>query len=164
VADKYIVPVLVQAFDEGTMGAQKARPMVEFIIRNEKKANQIINKINSESALEGVSKAVNQPVSQSDSVLFNSPYIQNIGQELKVVGASFNKQNQAKISEPIPGNGGVFVLKINNITAIANPDFDVAQQQAAMQQMQQRNISNPQAVLEILKKTVKIKDNRAKFF
>jgi peptidyl-prolyl cis-trans isomerase D len=58
----------------------------------------------------------------------------------------------------------VFVLKVNNISAIANPDFDAAQQQAALQQMQQRNISNPQALLEILKKTVKIKDNRAQFF
>jgi peptidyl-prolyl cis-trans isomerase D len=81
-----------------------------------------------------------------------------------LVGASFSKQNQAKASEPIPGNGGVFVLKTNNISAIANPDFDAAQQQAALQQMQQRNISNPQALLEILKKTVKIKDNRAQFF
>jgi peptidyl-prolyl cis-trans isomerase D len=164
VGDKYVVPLLIQALEEGTMGAQKARPMVEFIIRNEKKASQIISKIGSANTLEGVSKAVNQPVSQTDSVLFSSPFIPNIGQEMKFVGASFNKRNQAKISEPIPGNGGVFVVKINNITAIANPDFDAAQQQASMQQMQQRNFSNPQAVLEILKKTVKIKDNRARFF
>ena len=68
------------------------------------------------------------------------------------------------MSTPIPGNGGVFVLKVNNISAVANPDFDAAQQQAAMQQLQQRSISNPQALLEILKKTVTIKDNRAKFF
>lgn len=164
VADKYVVPVLIQALEEGIMNAQKARPLVEFIVRNEKKASQIISKIGSANTLEAVSKAVNQPVSQTDSVLFSSPYIPNIGQEMKFVGASFNKQNQAKVSEPISGNGGVFVLKINNITAVPNPDFDAAQQQAGMQQMQQRNFSNPQAVLEILKKTVKIKDNRAKFF
>ena len=164
VGDKYVVPVLTQVAEEGVMSAQKARPMVEFIIRNEKKAAQIISKIGSGNTLEAISKTTNQPVSQSDSVLFNSPYIPNVGQELKVVGASLNKQNQTKISEPIPGNGGVFVLKINNITAVSNPDFDAAQQQASMQQLQQRNISNPQGLLEILKKTVKIKDNRAKFF
>jgi peptidyl-prolyl cis-trans isomerase D len=164
VGDKYVVPVLTQVAEEGVMSAQKARPMVEFIIRNEKKAAQIIGKIGSANTLEAISKAVNQPVSQSDSVLFSSPYIPNVGQELKLVGASFNKQYQTKASEPIPGNGGVFVLKINNISAVANPDFDVAQQQASLQQMQERSISNPQALLEILKKTVKIKDNRAKFF
>jgi peptidyl-prolyl cis-trans isomerase D len=156
--------VLTQVADEGVMSAQKARPMVEFLIRNEKKSSQIITQIGSANTLEAVSKAVSQPISQSDSILFSSPYIPNVGQELKLVGASFNKQNQTKVSEPIPGNGGVFVLKINNISAIANPDFDAAQQQAALQQMQQRNISNPQALLEILKKTVKIKDNRAQFF
>lgn len=164
VGDKYVVPVLTQVAKEGVMSAQKARPMVEFIIRNEKKASLITTKFGSANTLETVSKAVSQPISQSDSILFSSPYIPNVGQELKLVGASFNKQNQTKASESIPGNGGVFVLKINNISAIANPDFDAAQQQAAMQQMQQRNISNPQALLEILKKTVKIKDNRAKFF
>jgi peptidyl-prolyl cis-trans isomerase D len=164
VGDKYVVPVLTQVAEEGVMSAQKARPMVEFIIRNEKKAAQIIGKIGSANTLEAISKAVNQPVSQSDSVLFSSPYIPNVGQELKLVGASFNKKYQTKASEPIPGNGGVFVLKINNISAVANPDFDAAQQQASLQQMQERSISNPQALLEILKKTVKIKDNRAKFF
>jgi hypothetical protein len=55
-------------------------------------------------------------------------------------------------------------VKVNNISAVSNPDFEAAQQQAAMQQLQQRSISNPQALLEILKKTVTIKDNRAKFF
>lgn len=164
VGDKYVVPVLTQVAEEGVMSVQKARPMVEFLIRNEKKSSQIISKIGSANTLEAVSKAVSQPVSQSDSILFSSPYVPNVGQELKFVGASFNKQNQTKVSEPIPGNGGVFVLKVNNISAIANPDFDAAQQQAALQQMQQRNISNPQGLLEILKKTVKIKDNRAQFF
>ena len=164
VGDKYVVPVLTQVAEEGTMTAQKARPMVEFIVRNEKKADQIISKIGSANSLEAVSKTLNHPVSQSDSILFNSPYVPNVGQELKLVGASFNKQNQTKISEPISGNGGVFILKINNITAIANPDFDAAQQQAAMQQLLQRSISNPQALLEILKKTVTIKDNRVNFF
>jgi peptidyl-prolyl cis-trans isomerase D len=164
VGDKYVVPVLTQVAEEGIMTAQKARPMVEFLIRNEKKASQIISKIGSANTLEAVSKAVSQPISQSDSILFSSPYIPNVGQELKLVGASFNKQYQAKVSEPIPGNGGVFVLKTNNVSAVANPDFDAAQQQAALQQMQQRNISNPQALLEVLKKTVKIKDNRAQFF
>ena len=164
VGDKYVVPVLTQVAEEGVMSPQKARPMVEFLIRNEKKASQIITKIGSANTLEAVSKAVSQPISQSDSILFSSPYIPNVGQELKLVGASFNKQNQTKASEPIPGNGGVFVVKVNNVSAVSNPDFDAAQQQAALQQMQQRNISNPQALLEILKKTVKIKDNRAQFF
>lgn len=164
VGDKYVVPVLTQVAEEGTMSAQRARPMVEFIVRNEKKASQIISKIGTANSLEAVSKQVAQPIAKSDSILFNSPFIPNVGQELKVVGASFNKQYQSKVSEPIAGNGGVFVLKIENLSAIANPAFDAAQQQAAMQQLLQRSISNPQGLLDILKKTVKIEDNRAEFF
>ena len=146
------------------MTAEKARPSVESIVRNQKKAQQIISKIGTGKSLEAVAQAVGQGVMQSDSIFFSTPFVPNVGQESKVVGASFNKQLQGKVSEPIVGNGGVFVIRVNNISAVSNPGIDITQQRVGMQQMQQRLLSNPPAILEILKKTITIKDNRAKFF
>jgi peptidyl-prolyl cis-trans isomerase D len=116
------------------------------------------------SSLEAVGKATGQSIVKADSVLFSSTFIPNVGQEPKVIGASFNKNYQAKPSEPIAGNGGVFVIKVDNVSAITNAGPDVQQQQAQMLQNEQRAISNPQVISEILKKTVKITDNRYKFF
>lgn len=164
VGDKYVVPVLTAAYEEGTTPVELARSSVEPIIRNEKKAKQITDKIGKAGTLEAVSQAVAQPVVKTDSVLFSSPFIPNVGQEGKVVGAAFYKNNLNKVSAPIAGNSGVFVLRTEKLNAVANPNFDAVQQQASLQQFQQRSMSDPRMILDILKKDVKIKDNRYKFF
>jgi peptidyl-prolyl cis-trans isomerase D len=137
---------------------------VESIIRNEEKAKQITAKIGNASSIEAAAQATGQQVAKADSIMFSGMFIPNVGQEPKVVGASFNKTYQAKASEPITGNGGVFVIKVENISAIVNPAVNIQQQQQEFVQGHQRAYSDPRIINEILKKTVKITDNRHRFF
>lgn len=162
VGDKYIVPVLVNSYEKGTMPVERARPLVEYKIRNEKKAQQIAQKVGTPASLDAVSKAMNQPVQQMDSVRFSASYIPNLGNELKLIGASFNKNNQAKVSDPIFGELGVYYIKVNNITALPNAgSLDVKlQQQMAAQQLQRASY----LIIENLKKAANITDNRYKFY
>jgi peptidyl-prolyl cis-trans isomerase D len=138
--------------------------MVESIIRNQEKAKLIAAKIGNPSTVEAAAQATAQQVAKADSIMFNSSFIPNVGQEPKVIGASFNKAYLAKASEPIPGNGGVFVIKIEEISAIPNAGVNIQQQQEELIQAQKRAFSDPRIINEILKKTVKIKDERYKFF
>jgi peptidyl-prolyl cis-trans isomerase D len=162
VGDKFVVPAVVGVSEKGTMSVEKARPLVEYKIRNEKKAESIVKKIGNASTLEAVAQATGQQVFNADSVSFNSTFIPNVGNELKVLGASFNKEYQSKISAPIKGEIGVFVIKVNNISAVANPNFDAKAQQQAMQQ--QMGAMFGYRVMDIMKKSADIKDNRIKFF
>jgi peptidyl-prolyl cis-trans isomerase D len=163
VGDKYIVAAVTEVNKEGAMTTQKARPMVEPILRNEKKAEQIIKKIGSANTLTAVAAAMGQQEKRADSIGFSSPYIPNLGQEGKVVGYSFDKGLTGKpASEPVAGNSGVFVIKVNNVSAKANYNSDIAQARRNQEQMQ-RTILQRQAI-ESLKKTATIKDNRGKFF
>ncbi len=164
VGDKYIVPMLTAAYAEGVMPVEIARAEVEGIIRNQKKAKQISDKIGTPASLDAVSKTMAQPVAVADTLLFGSPFIPNVGQEAKVIGASFNKANLNKVSKPIAGNAGVFVISAKNVYALPNQGFNAQQQQQAMTQYYQRSLSDPRLILDILKKDVKIKDNRHKFF
>jgi peptidyl-prolyl cis-trans isomerase D len=164
VEDKFVVPVVTRIYEEGVMPAEKARPLVESVLRNKEKAKQIAAKIGSPNSIEEAAKTTGQQVTKVDSIMFNSAFIPNVGQEPKVVGASFNKANQAKVSKPITGNGGVFVVKVDNMSAVPTAAGDVEQQKTEMTQNQQRAFSDPRIVTEILKKTVKIKDNRHRFF
>ncbi len=91
VGDKYIVAVLTEINKEGTMTPAKARPRVEPILRNQKKADIIIKKLGSPATLEAAAAASGQTVQRADSLLFSSPYIPNAGQENKVIGSAFNK-------------------------------------------------------------------------
>jgi peptidyl-prolyl cis-trans isomerase D len=161
VDDKFVVAAVTEVNEEGTMSAAKARPTVEFLVRNQKKAAEIKKKIGTASTLEAISAAVGQPIFNADSVSFASPFIPNAGQEGKVVGASFNKANQGKVSAPISGNSGVFVIRVNNVTAQPNAGANVQVQQEQLFQ-QARNQAGFRS-MEGLRKSAKVDDKRGKF-
>lgn len=161
VGDKYIVPVLTHIYEKGPMAPEKARPLVEYKIRNEKKAEQIIKKIGSANTLEAIAQATGQQVLKADSIAYGAGFIPNVGAEIKVLGAAFNPANQGKVSAPIKGELGVFVIKVDNISAVANASFDaVAQRKAMEQQMEQASFR----ITEALKKSASIKDYRENFW
>lgn len=157
--DKYVVAMVTEINEEGVMNAAKARPMVEFIVRNQKKAEEIIKKIGSAATLDAVSKAVNSPILRADSISFATPVIANVGQEPKVIGYTFSKDIASKISAPIPGNGGVFVIKRESLSAKAG--LENLEQQRTSMMMQMKSMSGFRS-LEALKKSADIKDERAK--
>ena len=164
VDDKFVVPVLTHIYDEGIMPVEKARPLVEGILRNDEKAKAIKKKLGNIASLQAAATATGQQVAKSDSIMYNSIFIPNVGQEPKVIGASFDKAYQSKPSGAIDGNGGVFVVQTDNISAVPSAEPDVTIQQAQVQQNQQRALSDPRVISAIIKKTVKITDNRYKFF
>ncbi|MBE7173733.1 MAG: SurA N-terminal domain-containing protein [Williamsia sp.] len=159
--DKYVVAMVTEINDEGTMSATKARPQVEFIIRNEKKAQQLIKKMNGPaSTLEAVSKAYGNPIMRTDSLGFAAPVIPNVGQEPKVTGAAFNKEWKGKVSPAITGNAGLFYIKTESISAKPLLNGNIDQQRTAM--MQQMKSMGGYRSLEALKKAADVKDERSK--
>jgi len=162
VGDKYIVAILTEINHKGTMSVARVKAMIEPILRNQKKAELIGIKIGTAANIESVASATGQPVSKADSLQFSSPYIPNIGLEPKVVGYSFDKQLTGKpVSSPVGGNEGVFVIKVDNVSAKANYNVDVEQARRSMLQSQESIIQR--AGIDALKKKAKIEDDRSKF-
>ncbi len=159
--DKWVVAMVTEINKEGNMSAAKARPQVEFIVRNKKKAEQIIKKIGTVNTLEATASAMATHVQNADSISFSSPVIPNVGQEAKVIGATFNKEWKGKVTPPIAGNGGVFIIKSGNISAKPNVNGNIEQQRISML-MQMKSMSGYRS-LDALKKAADVKDNRAKF-
>ena len=163
VGDKYVVAQLTEINSEGTATPRKARAQVEPILRNKKKADVIIKKLNNPATLEAAAAASAQTIMHADSITFNGTAIPNVGMEPKVQGAAFNKQLAGKpASPPIAGNGGVFVIKVENVSATSNPNADL-QQQRFMQEQQEKNMLS-RMLMYSLRKNAKIKDDRAKFY
>lgn len=164
VEDKIVVPVMIRVYEKGLMTPERARPMVESVLRNDAKGKQIAAKIGNAASVEAAAQATGQQVMKADSIMFSTSFIPNVGQEPKVIGASFNKAYQGKPSPAIIGNGGVYVIKVDNVGAVSTAGLDVQQQRQELTQAHQRAYSDPRVIGEVLKKTVKIKDNRHKFF
>lgn len=161
VEDKYVVAVVTEIGEEGTMSVKKARPMVEVLIRNQKKAAQLSQKIGKPASLEAVTTSTGQPVHRADSIRFATPEIPNVGVEPKVVGATFNKAWTGKISEPIAGNMGVFVVKPDAAYAGPNPGADVERQRQFTQQALRQQVA--QRAVFSLRRGATIKDYRGEF-
>ena len=164
IGDQFVVAVVNNIQPEGLPDANTARPLVENIIRNNIKAEQIKTKLTAKPTLESASAAYNLQVATAgadSSLTFGSQIINGVGQEPKVIGASFNKANQSKVSEPIAGNNGVYVLKVNSIGTkpAANPE-EVARQANERARSLAQQINS--GWFESLKKLATIKDERSK--
>jgi peptidyl-prolyl cis-trans isomerase D len=163
VGDKYVVALLTEINKAGTMSAAKARNVVEPILRNKKKAEQIMKKLGSPASLDVAATASGQQIMHADSVLFSSPYIANVGQEPKVIGMAFDKDLTGKpVSPLIPGNGGVYVIRVEKVSALSNPNADLQQQRFVQEQQQRQRISY--GLTDALRKLATIEDDRGKFF
>jgi len=163
VGDKYVVALLTEINKAGTMSAAKARNVVEPILRNKKKAEQIMKKLGNPASLDAAATASGQQIMHADSVLFSSPYIANVGQEPKVIGLAFDKDLTGKpVSPLIPGNGGVYVIRVEKVSALSNPNADLQQQRFVQEQQQRQRISY--GLLDALRKLATVEDDRGKFF
>jgi peptidyl-prolyl cis-trans isomerase D len=156
--DKYVVVSITGALEEGVQPAAIARTMVEPILRNKKKAAEIIKKTGTASTLEAIASATGTQVNTADTIRFADPFVPNLGNEPKVIGAAFNKNNLSKISSPIEGTSGVFIVKVNQTGALpsAGVDLDMMKKSQEMQLKQFASYST----LESLRKAAKIKDTR----
>ena len=160
VGDAYIVANITSEDKPGLMSVETAKSKnIEVIIRDQKKAEKIKSKLKG-ATLEAIATAAGATVLQADSLSYTSTNISGLGNEPKLVGASFNKALLNKVSAPIAGNSGVFVISVSNMGAIAAPG-DLA----AFKEQYQGRLSNTilNSVLA-LKKTAKIEDNRAKLY
>jgi len=163
VGDKYVVAELVEINKAGTMTPAKARNQVEPILRRKKKAELIAQKMGNPASLDAAASAAGQPVQRADSLRFAAGFIPNVGQEPKVVGATFDKQLSGKaISPAIAGNGGLFFIKVDNVSAMSNANADVQQQRFMQEQMERQLIDR--GLTETLRKRAEIKDYRSNFF
>ena len=159
IGDSYFVAIITGEEKAGLASVASAKPQVEGILRDQKKATQIKQsfKGNTMEAIAANAKTVVQP---ADSINFNYSLIPGIGNEPKLVGAAFNKAFINKPSAPIAGNAGVFVISVKSQGAKAATQDLVSFESDLLNRTRsviyRTNIA--------LKKVAKIKDNRMKVY
>ena len=159
VGDSYFVAIITGEDKVGLASVASAKPQVEGILRDQKKANQIKQNFKG-NTIEEIAISAKTIVQPADSINFSYSVIPGIGNEPKLVGAAFNKAYLNKPSAPIAGNAGVFVISVRAQGAKAAAQ-DVASFEADL-------VNRTRSVLYRtnigLKKVAKIKDNRMKIY
>ena len=164
VGDNYIVALVTEVNEAGALSLGKARPIVEPILRNQKKAAQIKQKLGKISTLEAASTAAGQPVQTADSIRFSGRTNPALGYESKVLGAVFNPNNKGKVvPDALEGQAGVYVVRVDYV---GTTPLDVAgiEDQRRILQMQARQSMQYRSPLLALRKAATVKDYRAKFY
>ncbi|OAB25162.1 peptidyl-prolyl cis-trans isomerase D [Flavobacterium fryxellicola] len=148
----------VKSIDKsGLVAVSVARPYVEQILKNKKKAELIKAKMTGTS-LEAIAKAVGGTVQQAADVTMENTMLPNVGPEPRVVGNAFALAAN-KMSAPIEGNTGVYVVKNTNTVkapAMKNHAPYVAK-------LKGQSASEVNRVIPALKGNAKIEDNRQDF-
>jgi len=78
------------------------------------------------------------------------------------VRPSINHWQGSPLLNPFPATAAVFVIKVNNISAVSNPNADLQQQRFMQEQQQRSRITY--GLVDALRKLATIEDNRGKFF
>jgi peptidyl-prolyl cis-trans isomerase D len=154
----HVVAKLTKINKEGLMTVDEAKPMIEMIVKNQKKAEKIVAKMKG-SSLEAIAKANAVAVQQGTDLTIENAMIPNVGMEPKVVGTAFGLAAN-KISSPIEGNAGVYVVKAKSVVKapkIAKHDAYVNKLAPMAQQAASR-------IIPALKANAKIEDNRLEFY
>ncbi|MEZ4876424.1 MAG: peptidylprolyl isomerase [Flavobacterium sp.] len=154
----HVIVKLKKVYDKGLMAVEDARPQVEPILKNKKKAEMIKAKLKG-ATLEALATANKVTVMNAVDLTVENPSIPGAGFEPKVVGIAMSSK-VGKLSQPVVGNSGVYVLVTKAETkapAIQNYDEYV-------NKLKQQVASYSGRVIQALKENADIDDNRADFY
>jgi peptidyl-prolyl cis-trans isomerase D len=168
VGDDYVVAIVTEVNKPGLQSVSRVRPMIEPILKNKKKGEQIIKNLGQVTTLEQVSAKINQPIQNADSLRFSGGS-SVLGYEPKVLGAIFNPANKGKVTPALSGTQGVYVVRVENVSTTPVEAASIDEQRKMMEMQARQGLMsqlqqgyNP--IVEALKKSATIKDNRANFY
>jgi len=158
-----IVAVYVGAIrEEGYATFESVKERIRTEVVKEKKAEMLSSELAAASGttMEEKAQSLGIQVQTFANAKFNSPTIQGVGMEPKVIGTVFGME-QGAMSEPIAGESGVMIVQVNAIT----PAPEEASYATEANQLRQQMIGQVSVkVFQTIKDEAEVIDRRAKFY
>lgn len=164
VDNQFVVATLTAVKEKGDRPVDEVSSTIKSTLIKQKKAAQIMAKI--EAAKEGsktitsLASKMNSSINTANNLTFNSYSVPQAGVEPKLVGA-ISVAEQGTISAPIEGNRGVYVFKVNEVTASdIVPNIEDEKQRLAQTKAYMVNYQS----FNTLQEAANIKDMRLLFY
>jgi peptidyl-prolyl cis-trans isomerase D len=160
--DKFVIGFVTEVREEGTAPFDQVKEDIKLKVKENKKAEKIAKEMNSKlkesNTLAGLAGSMGLTPRQASNVNYSSVRIPGLGSEPKIAGVVATLEKD-KLSYPIKGENGVYVVKITDISEQnITPEF---YKQRTLQQMQR---TAAYRAYEALKEAANIKDKRYKFY
>jgi len=170
--NRYVVGALIDIKKEGIAPLEQVKEFVKAEVIKEKKAEMLIKQMNplSSGNLQSMAQSLKAEVQEAKNISFSSFQIQGMGFEPVVLATAVTSAKD-KNSKPIKGENGVYVINIKIITPSMNTEkLDLTVEKTRLlNELQGRVYPNPNygdmgQVLNALKESAEIKDERSKFY
>lgn len=159
VENGFLVVQLTEKVEKGTQSVDDVAASVTPLVRKDKKAKMIMDKI-SGFDLNAIASANNTSVQTASALNLATPTIAGAGREPKVMGKVFGLE-EGTVSQPIKGDKGVYLVKVTKVSAAQEMEsyasFSLQKSNA------DRALANNRVVVA-LKDAAEIEDNRATFY
>ncbi len=159
--DSYIIAFLTGAKEEGYQSIAAVQGSIERQLRNDKKAEVLISELNSKKQgndIAALASAIDSEVISASQIDFGSFQVPGAGVEPALVALATSSKT-GKISNAVAGNNGVYIVKVNNVTANTT---DVATEKATLSQSNGFKVDYQ--AFEAIRNNSEITDERSKFF
>lgn len=158
--NKYVVAGLKSIIPAGTPSWKDVKEEIEPQVINRKKADMVKQQTQGKD-LASIAGQYSVQVDTAQAISFASAFLPKAGNvEPKVVATAF-KVDLNKTSEPVLGNTGIFIVQPTNKTQ-GTPGGNVAQIRQQSQASARGAARN--GIIQALRESADVKDNRAKFF
>jgi len=159
VSQGYVIAQLTRRSPRGLQSVAESSVIVTPILRNKKKAAQIIAN-SSGTTLQEIAASQNVTVQTATAVTMAAPTMPGAGNEPKVVGAAFGTEPGQETGF-IEGKNGVFKIRVTAINKAPDLENYASYANQLKTSVTQTLSTN---VLKALKESADIEDNRATFY
>jgi peptidyl-prolyl cis-trans isomerase D len=165
--NKYVVATVEKIREKGYAPLEEMHADIENKVKQEKKAEKITasieSKKNGAKTLDELAKNLGVQTQPVTEVRFNSSSLGNAGIEPNVI-AAFCSIEKGKVSQPIVGENGVYVLAVNDIVQPTETELKAMTEAVRNNVIRGYGARTNYSALEALKELAKIKDNRREFY
>lgn len=162
VGGRYVVAVLKDVREKGTIPFEQIRGNISTFVMNEKKADYLIEKLNNTGgSIYEMAGAVQAELDTNKNITFSSRNIPGFGSEFKVIGKIFTL-TAGEQSDPLEGNGAVFVVVADNFIEPDRSSNLTVYKQQLESAFNSRVTAN--FMFTALKEDANIEDNRLMYF
>src|SRR5690606_28518828 len=159
----YVVALLTAKTEEGYAELKDVQDQVVTMVRNEKKAQYIADKIKGMNSLEEMKNVFGDVASLGNTpdLKLSATVLPGVGYAPKAIGTIFGLTQAGAISKPVQEEIGVIVAKLNAITPAPEiGDYSRYQNQLTANSSQRASYM----VMMALEELAEVKDYRYKFF
>ncbi len=167
---KFVVAMLVEKHEKGIAPLDQIRSYLEPLVKREKKATQIIDKVNAASSatkdIYQIATRLNTVVDTVDALTFSAYNFPNFGPEPELIGTIFTLKKNV-LSAPIKGKMAVYQVYIDDIVpAAAQVNADMMKMQLAsyFRQRVRGDQYGQSEVFNAIREKTKIIDNRVSYY